>query len=193
MAGTEKVLLQRKGLGTIAMIFVTVGTHEQPFDRLVKEIDRLAEESIVTEQVFIQTGYSLYEPRSCEHRKFLKFNEMVEKIENARIVISHAGPSSIMLALYKGKIPIVMPRQKEYGEHVDDHQMYFCRRLEDKGIVLAAYKSEEIQNRIENYDERVKNLGYSGDIRLSLDNRINKFAEDIEEICCQLLKYKDQR
>lgn len=175
------------------MIFVTVGTHEQPFDRLVKEIDKLVEENTLTEQVFIQTGYSLYEPRSCEHRKFLKFNEMEEKIENARIVISHAGPSSIMLALYNGKIPIIMPRQKEYGEHVDDHQLYFCRKLEDKGTVLAAYKSEEIKNRIENYDEIVKNLGHSGDTRLSLENRINKFAEDIEGICSRLLKHDDQR
>ena len=175
------------------MIFVTVGTHEQPFDRLVKEIDRLVEESIVTEQVFIQTGYSLYEPKFCEHAKFLKFNEMVDKIENASVVISHAGPSTIMLALYKEKIPIVMPRQKEYGEHVDNHQMSFCRKLEDKGTVLAAYKSEEIKNKIDNYDEIVKNLGYSGDKRLGLEDRINKFAEDIEEICYQLLKHKKQR
>jgi len=175
------------------MIFVTVGTHEQPFDRLVKEIDRLVEKSIVTEQVFIQTGYSLYEPQFCEHAKFLKFNEMLDKIENARVVITHAGPSSIMLALYKGKTPVVMPRQKEHGEHVDNHQMSFCRKLEDKGTVLAAYKSEEIKNKIDNYDEIVKNLGYSGDKRLGLEDRINKFAEDIEEICYQLLKHKKQR
>ena len=30
------------------MIFVTVGTHEQPFNRLVKAIDELKENGIVT-------------------------------------------------------------------------------------------------------------------------------------------------
>ena len=193
MAGTKEILSERESLGTIAMIFVTVGTHEQPFDRLVKEIDRLVEKSIVTEQVFIQTGYSLYEPQFCEHAKFLKFNEMLDKIENARVVITHAGPSSIMLALYKGKTPVVMPRQKEHGEHVDNHQMSFCRKLEDKGTVLAAYKSEEIKKKIENYEKIVEDLCSSSDKSLGLENRINKFAEDIEEICYQLLKHKKQR
>ena len=36
------------------MIFVTVGTHEQPFDRLVEEIDRLKQANIIDEDVVIQ-------------------------------------------------------------------------------------------------------------------------------------------
>ncbi len=44
------------------MIFVTVGTHEQPFNRLIKEVDRLVETGIIKDEVFIQTGYSTYEP-----------------------------------------------------------------------------------------------------------------------------------
>ena len=40
------------------MIFVTVGTHEQSFERLVKEMDRLVETGVITEEVFIQTGIS---------------------------------------------------------------------------------------------------------------------------------------
>lgn len=31
------------------MIFVTVGTHEQPFNRLVKKMDELKKEGIITE------------------------------------------------------------------------------------------------------------------------------------------------
>ena len=58
------------------MIFVTVGTHEQAFDRLIKEVDRLKKEKIITEDVFIQTGYSTYQPEYCEWSKFVKFDEM---------------------------------------------------------------------------------------------------------------------
>ena len=37
------------------MIFVTVGTHEQPFNRLVEYMDQLKENGIITEDVIIQT------------------------------------------------------------------------------------------------------------------------------------------
>ena len=45
------------------MIFVTVGTHEQPFNRLVKKVDDLKKNGIIQEDVIIQTGFSTYEPQ----------------------------------------------------------------------------------------------------------------------------------
>lgn len=39
------------------MIFVTVGTHEQQFDRLVRAIDELRADEMINEPVFVQTGY----------------------------------------------------------------------------------------------------------------------------------------
>ena len=51
------------------MIFVTVGTHEQPFDRLLTEIDRLKENGTIQEPVMIQSGFSTYEPKYCEWEK----------------------------------------------------------------------------------------------------------------------------
>ena len=38
------------------MIFVTVGTHEQPFDRLICRVDELVESGAIREEVYIQTG-----------------------------------------------------------------------------------------------------------------------------------------
>ena len=46
------------------MIFVTVGTHEQPFNRLLKKIDELKKDGIIHEDVIMQTGFSTYEPPS---------------------------------------------------------------------------------------------------------------------------------
>ena len=46
------------------MIFVTVGTHEQQFNRLVEYMDKWAKEH--AEKVIIQTGYSTYEPKHAE-------------------------------------------------------------------------------------------------------------------------------
>ena len=60
------------------MIFVTVGTHEQPFNRLVKKVDELVSEGAINEKVIIQTGFSTYIPRHCEVHKMMSFDEMQE-------------------------------------------------------------------------------------------------------------------
>ena len=114
------------------MIFVTVGTHEQQFDRLVRCVDRLKAEGKITEEVMIQTGFSSYEPKACKWSKLCSYQEMNEYMDQARIVITHGGPSSIMMALQRGKIPIVVPRQKRYEEHVNDHQVEFSRFIKEK-------------------------------------------------------------
>ena len=53
------------------MIFVTVGTHEQPFDRLVEAVDGLLADGALVEPVFVQTGYCTYEPKRCEFSRFV--------------------------------------------------------------------------------------------------------------------------
>lgn len=63
------------------MIFVTVGTHEQPFDRLVQAIDQLKNRSSIQDTIFIQTGYSSYQPRNCEWSPFCSDQEMVERTQ----------------------------------------------------------------------------------------------------------------
>ena len=40
------------------MIFVTVGTHEQPFNRLVKAVDDLKKNGVIIDEVIMQTGFS---------------------------------------------------------------------------------------------------------------------------------------
>lgn len=40
------------------MIFVTVGTHEQPFNRLIQKVDELKRDGVIKDDVIIQTGFS---------------------------------------------------------------------------------------------------------------------------------------
>ena len=68
------------------MIFVTVGTHEQAFDRLIEYIDNLKEKEIINEDVIIQTGYSNYEPRYCKWKKLFPYQEMVKLVDEARLL-----------------------------------------------------------------------------------------------------------
>lgn len=141
------------------MIFVTVGTHEQPFDRLVRKMDELVESGAIREDVFIQTGYCTYEPRHCRWSKFLPYAQMVENVRTARLVVTHGGPSSFIMPLQEGKIPVVVPRQEQFGEHVNDHQLLFARAvLERQGNILVAEDMEELEHLLADYDRIVADM-----------------------------------
>ena len=126
------------------MIFVTVGTHEQPFNRLVQQIDQLKGLSIFEDEVIIQKGYSTFVPQHCRCFDVLPYEKMLEYQQNARIIITHGGPASFIYPLSIGKIPIVVPRQKQYSEHVNDHQLEFCRQLKERNFPIILI--EEIKD-----------------------------------------------
>jgi UDP-N-acetylglucosamine transferase subunit ALG13 len=119
------------------MIFVTVGTHEQQFNRLVKAMDDLVANGTITEPVFEQTGYSTYIPEHCEHSQFVPAQRMQELMSEASVVITHGGPSSFVEAMSAGRALVVVPRRAEFGEHVNDHQADFVRIVAERigGIV----------------------------------------------------------
>ncbi|MCP4158104.1 MAG: hypothetical protein GY757_60935 [bacterium] len=170
------------------MIFFTVGTHEQPFDRAVEAIDRLRGEGIISQDVFIQTGYSTYKPRHCEFADFIGFDDMLKKMAEAEIVFTHGGTGSVMLVLYNKKVPVVIPRQKKYDEHIDDHQVHFCKLMVSKGKIIAAYEKEELHSIIKNYPRLVGELqgaGVSSD-SLELSERAGIFAGKLAAICQKL-------
>lgn len=165
------------------MIFVTVGTHEQPFNRLVEGIDKLKENSVIQEDVIIQTGFSTYEPKFCRWQKLFAYQEMVKNVTDARIVITHGGPSSFVMPLQIGKIPIVVPRKKQYNEHVNDHQVEFSKAVaERQGNIIVVEDVEKLQETILNYDSIVKSMP------ATLKSNNAKFNEELEKAVQELFK-----
>ena len=135
------------------MIFVTVGTHEQPFNRLVEYMDNLKKDGTITEDVVIQTGYSTYEPKYCRWQKLFPYQEMLKLVDEARIVITHGGPSSFIMPLQIGKTPIVVPRRHEFNEHVNNHQVSFAKAVADRmGTIIVVDDIEQLGATITNYD-----------------------------------------
>jgi UDP-N-acetylglucosamine transferase subunit ALG13 len=59
----------------------------------------------------------------------LDYDQLITSMRHAKTIITHGGPASIFLAWKLGKIPYVLPRKKQYHEHVDDHQVYFANYL----------------------------------------------------------------
>ena len=144
------------------MIFVTVGTHEQQFNRLVEYMDNLN----LSEEVIIQRGYSDYVPSRCRSEKLLPYSEMEKLVEQARIVVTHGGPSSIMMPLQMGEIPIVVPRQNRYGEHVNDHQVEFVQKISESIDIIPVYDIQELGDIIRKYDSIA-----SGSVELKSNNK----------------------
>lgn len=135
------------------MIFVTVGTHEQAFNRLIQEIDLLKYNGKITEEVICQIGYSDYIPKYCKWEKMISYEEMINNVKEARIVITHGGPASFLLPLQYGKIPIVVPRQLKYNEHVNNHQLNFCKKVNEKGkSIIVIENINELENVIQEYN-----------------------------------------
>ena len=111
------------------MILVTVGSERYPFDRLIQAVDNLAYRGVLQE-VFCQTGQSHYQPEHCLWKSFIPFSEMLEHIRSSDLIIAHGGAGITLLCLQEGKIPVLVPRRRRWGEHVDDHQMEFAARLD---------------------------------------------------------------
>ena len=165
------------------MIFVTVGTHEQSFNRLVKAVDELKRDGIITEEVIIQTGFSTYEPEYCQWSKLIPYQQMVKNVEDARIVITHGGPASFIMPLQIGKTPIVVPRQHQFGEHVNDHQVEFARNVAERmGTIIPVEDISKLGKIITNYDEIVADMGHG----MSSNNE--KFCIELEQIVKELVK-----
>ncbi len=164
------------------MIFVTVGTHEQPFDRLVRYIDELKGSGEIQEDVLIQTGFSTYEPKHCTWSKLIPHKELSQHVKDARIIITHGGPASFIAPLQLGKIPIVFPRQKQYGEHVNDHQLDFARAVvtRQKNILMAE-DLDSLGELIRNYDAIVSTM----DATMTSNNA--RFNEEFSRIADELL------
>ena len=117
------------------MIFVTVGTNEARFDRLLRAVADFR----TGEPFVIQHGHSSAIGRpNCELVDFLPFETMVETVRRARVVVTHAGVGTVMVALSNGKRPVVVPRLKSFGEAVDDHQLQLGRRFAQAGFVTLA-------------------------------------------------------
>lgn len=116
------------------MIFVTVGTHEQSFNRLVEKVDMLIQDNIITDEVVMQIGYSSYLPRFCETKEIIAYNEMQDLIKKSDIIICHGGPSTYMEALSLEKKVIVVPRLRQFGEHVNNHQLEFLEKINKIGF-----------------------------------------------------------
>lgn len=153
------------------MIFVTLGTFEMQFKRLLNEIESLN----LKEEVIIQSGYNEFSSNKYTVIKFMNKDEFRNNLINADIVICHGGVGSILEALNLNKKIIAIPRLSKYNEHVDDHQVEIVNKFTKNKYILSSMDEKNLYsliNQIKNFEPR-KYYSNSDYFLNKIDNYIN--------------------
>lgn len=130
------------------MIFVTVGSQKFQMDRLLRALEQLICAGVLKEEIIAQTGYCTYLPSNMKCTPFFDKTEMEEHLRSCSLLICHAGAGSIISGSQNGKKIIVVPRRKQYGEHVDDHQLELAQAFSQGGHVLVAEDTDRLEQMI---------------------------------------------
>jgi UDP-N-acetylglucosamine transferase subunit ALG13 len=130
--------VKQRSKGGKPLVFVTVGTDHHPFDRLVRWVDGWLEAGASDRvRCLVQFGTSR-PPLLADGRDYLSYEEVRRAMAEAVAVVTHGGPGSVMSCRWSGKVPVVVPRRHDLGEHVDDHQVVFARRMALQGEMEVA-------------------------------------------------------
>jgi UDP-N-acetylglucosamine transferase subunit ALG13 len=121
------------------VIFATVGSTQIPFERFIDAL-----EGLPGQQLLVQHGPVAAPAGAQRAVDYMQFPEVIESMEQANVVVCHAGAGSILCALRAGHTPVVVPRLKAFQETVDDHQLEFSRALRDEGKVLAVEDLDQL-------------------------------------------------
>jgi UDP-N-acetylglucosamine transferase subunit ALG13 len=117
-------------------VVVAVGTDHHPFDRLVGWVDEWAAANPRV-SVLVQRGTSA-PTGHCPSVDLVPHGELCQHFADSVVVVSHGGPSTVMDARMVGRLPVVVARDPDLGEHVDDHQQRFARHLDRHGLARVA-------------------------------------------------------
>lgn len=137
------------------MILVTLGTQKFPFNRLLKKLDELIEKKIIDKNsLIVQSRFLDYVPKNYEVKESINSDEMERLLKKSAVVITHAGTGSIIKCAKNKKRTLIIPRKKEYGEHVDNHQEEIAKLFKEK---YSAVVIEDL-NDITQYLTNIKSL-----------------------------------
>lgn len=119
------------------MIFVSLGTNDKSFERLLKTIDKEIEIGNIKDEVIVQSGYTKYTSNNMEVIDLMPMDKFNKCISDCDILITHGGVGTILDGLKKGKKIIAFPRLSKYKEHVNDHQIEIIEEFYNSGYILT--------------------------------------------------------
>ena len=124
----------------LCRVVVSLGMHKGfGFRRLLERLVRIIPDGM---DVLWQVGYTDASGLGIDSVRSLPTPELNRAMAGSDIVITHAGIGSAISALRVGKRPVLVPRRKQFGEHVDDHQVRIAAELDRRELVVYAEADE---------------------------------------------------
>ena len=154
-----------------------LGTQNNSFIRLLKELDRLKEKKIIKEDIIVQAGYTKYDSKNLEIFDFIEKDKLEEYQNKSDLIITHGGVGSNISSLKKNKKVIAIPRLKEYSEHVNDHQKDIIESFSNNGYIIGINDIKELE------DAYKKSKDFKPKKYTPNNSKIIKIVEDFIDMC----------
>jgi UDP-N-acetylglucosamine--N-acetylmuramyl-(pentapeptide) pyrophosphoryl-undecaprenol N-acetylglucosamine transferase len=121
-------------------LVVTLGTSRgYGFGRLVRRLLAILPPET---DVLWQTGDTDTDGLGIDGHRAIPEHDLIQAIREADAVVSHAGVGTALVTLEAGKCPVLVPRRRARGEHVDDHQTQIATELGNRGLSVPSEADE---------------------------------------------------
>lgn len=159
------------------MILVMLGTQNNSFKRLLKELDKLKENKVIKDKIIVQAGYTKYKSDNMEIFDFIDKDKLEEYQSEADLIITHGGVGSIVSSIKKGKKVIAIPRLKEHNEHVNNHQLDIVESFSNNKYIIGIYDVKELEEAYK------KSINFKPEKYIPNNSKIIKIVEDFINMC----------
>ncbi len=124
-----------KILGKPTLVFLTIGTTQFQFNRLLHAVDNALVKLDRNYKLIAQVGNSSYR---WSYKKLKIFNylspsNIITCLRNADYIFTHGGTNTLHLIVkHSDHLPFVVARIKKFNEHVSDHQEKYLEFIKNK-------------------------------------------------------------
>lgn len=126
------------------MIFVTLGTQDKSFKRLLEMVDKAINDGYIKDKVIVQAGVTEYNSDNMDIYNLISMDKFNEYIKNCDLLITHGGVGSILNGLQNHKKVVAIPRLIKYDEHESDHQIQIVNAFYEKGYILKVSENDDL-------------------------------------------------
>lgn len=132
--------------GRCLLIVVTIGT-KGPFPRLLRALEGYRD-AHPGERIWVQHGDSPL-PTGMEGVPLTPRDDLLARMKQADVVVSHAGCGALLDAISLGHAPVVVPRLARHGEHVNDHQLELLEALAAAGRIVPCVEEDGLAGAVQ--------------------------------------------
>ena len=134
------------------MIFITLGTQDKPFTRLLDKVQEQIDKGNIKGRVVVQAGCTKYKSKDMEIFDLIPMDDFDKLMNECDMLITHGGVGSIVGGLRKDKKVIACARLAKYGEHMNDHQKQIVENFDKKGYIIG------LDDEMDNLEDALKRI-----------------------------------